>query len=64
MNSLSCGLIVTLDRLCVHFSSPIVSTVVAAGGTGANTPIVAIDGKIEQAMVRVQFYLFLFFTQF
>ncbi|MCP9262937.1 hypothetical protein DINM_006304 [Dirofilaria immitis] len=31
-------------------SSPASGTVVAASGTGANTPIVAIDGKIEQAM--------------
>ncbi|VDK80481.1 unnamed protein product [Litomosoides sigmodontis] len=51
-------LIVTPDRLCVHFSSPAVSNVVAASGTGgANSPIVAIDGKIEQAMDLVKAHL-------
>ncbi|OZC10233.1 TSC-22/dip/bun family protein [Onchocerca flexuosa] len=33
-------------------SSPAGGTVVTASGTGANTPVIAIDGKIEQAMVR------------
>ncbi|VDO31815.1 unnamed protein product [Brugia timori] len=38
-------------------SSPAGGTVVAASGTGANTPIIAIDGKIEQAMDLVKTHL-------
>uniref|UniRef100_A0A0R3S7A0 TSC22 domain family protein 1 n=1 Tax=Elaeophora elaphi TaxID=1147741 RepID=A0A0R3S7A0_9BILA len=38
-------------------NSPASSTIVAASGTGANTPIVAIDGKIEQAMDLVKTHL-------
>ncbi|EJW79562.1 hypothetical protein WUBG_09529, partial [Wuchereria bancrofti] len=40
---ISCGCLVAFDRLCLHFSSPAGGTVVAASGTGANTPIIAID---------------------
>uniref|UniRef100_A0A915PZY7 Ternary complex factor MIP1 leucine-zipper domain-containing protein n=1 Tax=Setaria digitata TaxID=48799 RepID=A0A915PZY7_9BILA len=38
-------------------SSPAGGTTVGASGTGANTPIVAIDGKIEQAMDLVKTHL-------
>ncbi|EJD76552.1 hypothetical protein LOAG_16501 [Loa loa] len=38
-------------------SSPAGETVVAASGTGASTPIIAIDGKIEQAMDLVKTHL-------
>uniref|UniRef100_A0A1I8EMP2 TSC-22/dip/bun family protein n=2 Tax=Wuchereria bancrofti TaxID=6293 RepID=A0A1I8EMP2_WUCBA len=36
---------------------PAGGTVVASSGTGANTPIIAIDGKIEQAMDLVKTHL-------
>ncbi|VDK64851.1 unnamed protein product [Onchocerca ochengi] len=38
-------------------SSPAGGTVVTASGTGANTPVIAIDGKIEQAMDLVKTHL-------
>ncbi|CAG9537957.1 unnamed protein product [Cercopithifilaria johnstoni] len=38
-------------------SSPAGNTVVASSGTGANTPIIAIDSKIEQAMDLVKTHL-------
>ncbi|VBB35144.1 unnamed protein product [Acanthocheilonema viteae] len=39
------------------FCSPADSTVVAGSGTGTNTPVIAIDGKIEQAMDLVKTHL-------
>ncbi|VDN94079.1 unnamed protein product [Brugia pahangi] len=53
---ISGGYLIAFDRLCLHFSSPAGGTVVAASGTGANT-IIAIDGKIEQAMDLVKTHL-------
>uniref|UniRef100_A0A1I7VEV2 TSC22 domain family protein 1 n=1 Tax=Loa loa TaxID=7209 RepID=A0A1I7VEV2_LOALO len=57
LHTISCGLIVASDRWYFHFSSPAGETVVAASGTGASTPIIAIDGKIEQAMDLVKTHL-------